>query len=82
VAVDGDPGHPKWVAHRRDSGAFAKRYYQAFRTKLHIEMPKASCEYTFLYLFERVELEKLFGLLRQWMLTSPTTNCLSAHQTD
>jgi hypothetical protein len=31
-------------------------------------MPKAPCDSTFLYLFERVELEQLFGLLRQWML--------------
>jgi hypothetical protein len=26
------------------------------------------CDSTLLYLFERVELEQLFGLLREWML--------------
>lgn len=31
-------------------------------------LPKAPCDSTFLYLFERVELEQLFGLLRDWML--------------
>jgi hypothetical protein len=31
-------------------------------------MAKAPCDSTFLYLFERVELEQLFGLLREWML--------------
>lgn len=31
-------------------------------------MPKAPRDSTFLYLFERVELEQLFGLLREWIL--------------
>jgi hypothetical protein len=31
-------------------------------------MSSDTCYPTFLYLFEQVELEKLFGLLREWML--------------
>ncbi len=31
-------------------------------------MSKAPCDSTFLYLFEREELDQLFGLLRVWML--------------
>jgi hypothetical protein len=30
--------------------------------------PRAPCDSTFLYLFERVELEQLLGLLREWIL--------------
>ncbi len=52
----------------RDLARFAKRHHQAFAALLDVEMPKAPCDSTFLYLFERVELEQLFGLLRQWML--------------
>jgi hypothetical protein len=48
---------------------FAKRHHQAFDASLDLELPKAPCDSTFLYLFERVELEQLFGLLRDWMLT-------------
>jgi hypothetical protein len=43
-------------------------HYQAFSSALDVEMPTASCDFTFLYLFERVELEHLLGLLRLWML--------------
>jgi len=35
---------------------------------LDLELPKAPCDSTFLYLFERVEIVELFGLLREWML--------------
>ena len=52
----------------RDLERFAKRHHQAFAAALDVDMPKAPCDSTFLYLFERVELEKLCGLLRQWML--------------
>jgi hypothetical protein len=52
----------------RDLERFAKRHHQAFGEALGLELPKAPCDSTFLYLFERVELEQLFGLLRQWML--------------
>jgi len=52
----------------RDLERFAKRHHQAFAAALDVDMPKAPCDSTFLYLFERVELEQLFGLLRQWML--------------
>ena len=52
----------------RDLERFAKRHHQAFGAALDLELPKAPCDSTFLYLFERVELEQLFGLLRQWML--------------
>jgi len=31
-------------------------------------LPKAPCDSAFLYLFEHVEMEELFGLLRDWML--------------
>ena len=52
----------------RDLKRFAKRHHQAFGGALDLELPKAPCDSTFLYLFERVELEQLFGLLRDWML--------------
>ncbi|MGL6133494.1 MAG: ISAs1 family transposase [Prochlorococcaceae cyanobacterium] len=52
----------------RDLERFAKRHHQAFGAALDLELPKAPCDSTFLYLFERVELEQLFGLLREWML--------------
>jgi hypothetical protein len=52
----------------RDLERFAKRHHQAFAAALDVEMPKAPCDSTFLYLFERMELEQLFGLLREWML--------------
>jgi hypothetical protein len=38
------------------------------RSARDLELPKAPCDSTFLYLFERVELEQLFGLLREWMI--------------
>ena len=52
----------------RDLERFAKRHHRAFAAALDLELPKAPCDSTFLYLFERVELEALFGLLREWML--------------
>lgn len=52
----------------RDLERFAKRHHQAFGAALDLELAKAPCDSTFLYLFERVELEHLFGLLREWML--------------
>ena len=52
----------------RDLERFAKRHHQAFGAALDLELPNAPCDSTFLYLFERVELEQLFGLLREWML--------------
>jgi hypothetical protein len=52
----------------RDLERFAKRHDQAFGAALGLELPKAPCDSTFLYLFERVELEQLFGPLREWML--------------
>ena len=56
----------------RDLERFAKRHHQAFGAALDLELPKAPCDSTFLYLFERVDLEPLFGLLRQWMLAQIT----------
>lgn len=52
----------------RDLERFAKRHHQALGAALDLELPKAPCDSTFLYLFERVELEQLFGLHREWML--------------
>jgi len=52
----------------RDLERFSRRHYQAFAAALDLELPKAPCDSTFLYLFERVELEELFRLLREWML--------------
>jgi hypothetical protein len=52
----------------RDLQRFANRHHQAFGAALGLELPKAPCDSTFLYLFEWVELEQLFGLLREWML--------------
>ena len=52
----------------RDLELFAKRHHQAFGTALDLTLPKPPCDSTFLYLFERVELEQLFGLFREWMI--------------
>jgi len=52
----------------RDLERFAKRHLQAFGAALDLELPKAPCDSTFLYLFERVEIEQLLSLLREWML--------------
>jgi len=43
----------------RDLERFAKRHHKAFAAALDLELPKAPCDSTFLYLFERVELEQL-----------------------
>jgi hypothetical protein len=50
------------------SFAYTKRNYQAFGSALDLDLPKAPCSSIFLYLFERVEIEELFGLLKKWML--------------
>ncbi len=42
----------------RDLERFARGHYQAFAAALDLELPKAPCDSTFLYLFERVELEQ------------------------
>ncbi len=47
---------------------FAKRHDRAFAAGLDLELSKAPCVSTVLYLFERVELEALFGLLREWTI--------------
>ena len=52
----------------RDLERFARRHYQAFGAALDLELSNAPCDSTFLDLFERVELQQLFGLLREWML--------------
>ena len=52
----------------RDVERFAKRHHLEFAASTDLELPKLLCMSTFLYLFERVELEKLFGLLNDWML--------------
>ncbi len=52
----------------RDLERFARRHRQVFNAALGLELRSAPCDSTFLYLFERVELEELFGMLRQWML--------------
>jgi hypothetical protein len=52
----------------RDLERFAKRHHHEFGAALDLELPKAPCDSTFLYLFERVELEQLVGLLRELMI--------------
>lgn len=52
----------------RDLERFARRHRQAFSQALDLELRSAPCDSTFLYLFERVDLDGLFALLRQWML--------------
>ncbi|MCP9895383.1 ISAs1 family transposase [Vulcanococcus limneticus Candia 3F8] len=52
----------------RDLERFARRHRQAFSQALDLELCSAPCDSTFLYLFERVDLDGLFALLRQWML--------------
>jgi hypothetical protein len=51
-----------------DSYSCRRRHRQALCAALDLELPQAPCDSTFLYLFERVELQELFGLLRDWML--------------
>jgi len=53
----------------RDLECFAKRHNQVFSASLDLELLKAPCDSSFLYLFERVVLEQLFPLLREWILT-------------
>ena len=60
-------GIPSGCRSARDLERFAKRHHQTFGAALDLELPKAPCDSTFLYLFERVEIEELFGLLREWM---------------
>lgn len=43
----------------RDLERFAKRNLRAYCSALDMEVPKAPCNSTFLYLFERVELSQL-----------------------
>jgi hypothetical protein len=52
----------------RDLERFAKRHQQAFGATGGQEHPKAPSDSTFLYLFERMELEQPFGLLREWLM--------------
>jgi len=47
----------------RDLERLAKPHHQAFGAALGLELPNAPSDTTFLYLFERVELEQLFGLV-------------------
>ena len=44
---------------------FAKWHHQAFGQALDLELPEAPCGATFLYLSELVELDVLFGFLRE-----------------
>jgi hypothetical protein len=73
--------HPLWLlllmailgtlsdcCHTRDLERFAQQHHHAFGEALNLERPKAACDSTFLYLFERVDLKQLFGLFREWML--------------
>ena len=52
----------------RELERFARRHHQAFAAALKLEPPKAPCDSTFFYLCETVEIEELFGVLREWML--------------
>ncbi len=47
---------------------------------MDLKLPKAPCNSTFLYLFERVEIEELFGLLREWMLAQISFQNKDFHQ--
>jgi hypothetical protein len=52
----------------RDRERFARCHHQAFSTALDVAMPKAPCDSASLYVLERVDLDELFGTLREWML--------------
>jgi hypothetical protein len=52
----------------RDLERFAKRHHHPFCSALELEFSKAPCDSTLLYLFERVEIEELFGLLKEWII--------------
>ncbi|MFM7547704.1 MAG: ISAs1 family transposase [Cyanobacteriota bacterium] len=52
----------------RDLERFASRHRVAFNAALGLELRGAPTDSTFLYLFERVDLQSLFTQLRQWML--------------
>jgi hypothetical protein len=64
----------------RDLERFARRHRQAFGAALDLELPKAPCDSSFLYLFERVELEELFGLLREWMIAQTSFDTGEFHE--
>ena len=49
----------------RDLERFAKRHHQAFSAALDLELPKAPCDFSFLYLFDRVELARPIRSLSQ-----------------
>ena len=52
----------------RDLERFARRHRVAFNAALGLELRGAPTDSTFLYLFERLDLQSLFTMLRQWML--------------
>jgi hypothetical protein len=66
-------GIPTGCRSARDLEHFAKSqvspkeqpHQQAFGAAFDLELPKAPCDSIFLYLFEMVEIEELFGLLRE-----------------
>jgi hypothetical protein len=51
-----------------DLNHFARRHHQASPAALDFKLLKAPCDSTLIYLFERVELEHFFAVLRQWMV--------------
>jgi hypothetical protein len=52
----------------RDLERFARRHREAFNTAFGLELGGTPTDSTFLYLLERVDLQSLFAMLRQWML--------------
>ncbi|MCP9835637.1 MULTISPECIES: transposase family protein [unclassified Cyanobium] len=52
----------------RDLERFARRHREAFNTALGLELRGTPTDSTFLYLLERVDLQSMFAMLRQWML--------------
>ena len=52
----------------RDPERFAKWHHQTFGAALDLELPYAPDGSAFLYLFESVESNELFGLVREWIL--------------
>ena len=52
----------------KDLERFARRHREAFNTAFGLEFGGAPTDSTFLYLLERVNVQSLFAMLREWML--------------
>jgi hypothetical protein len=66
--VDGDPWHPQWLPQRKGSVAFRQAASPGDRRGFGSGATQDTVRFHLFYLFERVEIEEVFGLLREWRL--------------